>query len=82
MEPKELGIYIHIPFCKKKCYYCDFISYQGKTDLIEKYIESICLEIENWKKGINIQNIHLFLIFEMTTLWFKYYLNRIIITTS
>lgn len=55
MEPKELGIYIHIPFCKKKCYYCDFISYQGKTDLIEKYIESICLEIENWKKGINVK---------------------------
>ena len=55
METKELGIYIHIPFCKKKCYYCDFISYQGKTDLIEKYIESICLEIDNWKNSTNIK---------------------------
>lgn len=54
MEPKELGIYIHIPFCKRKCYYCDFISYQNKTELIDKYIESICLEIENWKKSINM----------------------------
>ncbi len=54
MEPKELGIYIHIPFCKRKCYYCDFISYQDKTELIDKYIESICLEIENWKKSINM----------------------------
>ncbi len=53
MEPKELGIYIHIPFCKRKCYYCDFISYQNKADLIEQYIESICLEIKNWKKSIN-----------------------------
>lgn len=53
MEPEELGIYIHIPFCKKKCYYCDFISYQNKTDLVEQYIESICLEIKNWKKSIN-----------------------------
>ena len=55
METKELGIYIHIPFCKKKCYYCDFISYQGKSEQIEKYIESICLEIENWKKNTNIK---------------------------
>ena len=54
MEPKELGIYIHIPFCKKKCYYCDFISYEGKENLVEKYIKSICVEIENWKKRINV----------------------------
>ncbi len=54
MEPKELGIYIHIPFCKKKCYYCDFISYPNKSSQVDKYIESICLEIENWKKGINV----------------------------
>lgn len=53
MEQKELGIYIHIPFCKKKCYYCDFISYSNKAELIDKYIESVCLEIENWKKSIN-----------------------------
>lgn len=55
METKELGIYIHIPFCKRKCYYCDFISYENKTELIEKYIKSICLEIENWKKYTNIK---------------------------
>ena len=55
MEPKELGIYIHIPFCKKKCYYCDFISYSNKTELIDKYIENICLEIENWKKSTNLK---------------------------
>ena len=54
MKPKELGIYIHIPFCKKKCYYCDFISYSNKAELVDKYIESICLEIENWKKSANI----------------------------
>lgn len=54
MEPKELGIYIHIPFCKRKCYYCDFISYENKGKLIDKYIKSICLEIENWKNRTNI----------------------------
>ena len=50
---KELGIYIHIPFCVRKCYYCDFISYSNKADLVEKYIESVEKEIQNWKKSIN-----------------------------
>ena len=31
---KELGIYIHIPFCKQKCYYCDFVSYANKKEKI------------------------------------------------
>ncbi|MEG1142828.1 MAG: radical SAM family heme chaperone HemW, partial [Clostridia bacterium] len=42
---KELSIYIHIPFCISKCFYCDFISFTNKNNLIEKYIDSICLEI-------------------------------------
>ena len=42
MENKnELGIYIHIPFCKQKCYYCDFISFVDKRKYVDKYIESL-----------------------------------------
>lgn len=44
---KELGIYVHIPFCKQRCSYCDFISYCDKNDLIEKYIKALKQEIEN-----------------------------------
>lgn len=44
MNKKKLGIYIHIPFCKQKCNYCDFISYTNKCDKIESYIN--CLEKE------------------------------------
>lgn len=43
---KKLGLYIHIPFCKKKCDYCDFISFSNKTDLIEQYINSLNKEIK------------------------------------
>lgn len=43
---RELGIYIHIPFCKKKCDYCDFVSYAKKNGMIEKYIDSIIKEID------------------------------------
>ena len=38
-----LGLYIHIPFCKKKCNYCDFLSFTSKE--YEAYIDSLCLEI-------------------------------------
>ena len=48
MNKEELGIYIHIPFCKKKCYYCDFISYCDKNELIDKYIEGLKKEIINF----------------------------------
>ena len=48
MNKEELGIYIHIPFCKKKCYYCDFISYCDKNELIDKYIECLKKEIINF----------------------------------
>lgn len=44
---KNLGIYIHIPFCVKKCDYCDFISYCDKKNLIEAYIEKLKEEITN-----------------------------------
>ena len=48
---KELGIYVHIPFCKRKCAYCDFISFSGKARLIEKYVESLKREINKCKIG-------------------------------
>lgn len=43
---KKIGIYIHIPFCKSKCYYCDFISYCNKEGDIKSYIQCLEKEIE------------------------------------
>ena len=45
----ELGIYVHIPFCVKKCDYCDFISYSNCFDMQERYIEKLLEEIEENK---------------------------------
>lgn len=50
MRNRELGVYVHIPFCKHKCEYCDFISYCNKDEQIEEYIEAL-------KKEIKMQNI-------------------------
>ena len=48
---KELGIYIHIPFCKSKCLYCDFNSYANKDSCIDGYIKSVKREIERYAQG-------------------------------
>ena len=50
MENKELGIYIHIPFCQHKCDYCDFISFSHKQKFIKNYMEAVKKEIGNYFK--------------------------------
>ena len=39
------GLYIHIPFCRQKCLYCDFPSFAGREDLQEHYTASLLAEI-------------------------------------
>lgn len=46
---KKLGLYIHIPFCVKKCYYCDFCSFVNKSkEDIVKYIDAVIKEIRDF----------------------------------
>ena len=49
----KLGIYVHIPFCRQKCYYCDFISYANNEEKIEEYINALKKEIKEESKNIN-----------------------------
>lgn len=44
---KEIGIYIHIPFCIKKCEYCDFVSYCNKKEYVPQYINALKKEMKN-----------------------------------
>ena len=39
------GIYVHIPFCLQKCFYCDFPSYAGRERYMEDYAKALCREI-------------------------------------
>jgi len=41
----EKGLYIHIPFCKSKCLYCDFCSFSGKEGLMLNYTKALAKEI-------------------------------------
>lgn len=43
---KEISLYIHIPFCKQRCFYCDFPTFAGKEGLREDYIKALVKEIE------------------------------------
>lgn len=43
---KEISLYIHIPFCKQRCFYCDFPTFAGKERFREEYIEALVKEIE------------------------------------
>ncbi|MEE1031721.1 MAG: radical SAM family heme chaperone HemW [Ruminococcus sp.] len=43
---KELELYIHIPFCIKKCEYCDFLSGPGTISAQREYVDAVCREIE------------------------------------
>lgn len=52
----KIGIYVHIPFCKQKCLYCDFISYSNKQDCIEKYIERLKKEIDDVSSKIDVNS--------------------------
>ncbi|MDO4189066.1 MAG: radical SAM family heme chaperone HemW [Lachnospiraceae bacterium] len=43
---KKLGIYVHIPFCVRKCAYCDFLSFEGKSDKQGPYIGALNREVD------------------------------------
>lgn len=38
---KEFGLYIHIPFCRQKCFYCDFPSFAGREKKIDRYLQAL-----------------------------------------
>lgn len=43
---RDLSLYIHIPFCRKKCLYCDFLSASASDAEIDSYVNLLCREIE------------------------------------
>ena len=46
---KEIGIYVHIPFCKKKCFYCDFCSFECDENTHKDYVKALINEIRAFR---------------------------------
>lgn len=48
MKTNKVGIYIHIPFCVRKCYYCDFLSYDETDEIAQEiYTKALLREMES-----------------------------------
>ena len=52
------GIYIHVPFCAKKCNYCDFFSVSYQKQLVENYVQAIIRNIKYYANNIKINTIY------------------------
>ncbi len=46
---KQIGLYLHFPFCEQKCRYCDFSSWAGKEKHMDSYLEALFQELESYK---------------------------------
>lgn len=54
-----VGLYVHIPFCVKKCHYCDFACYAGQERHVEAYLDALEAELKAYPRGLPIQTIYL-----------------------
>lgn len=64
MTKKPLGIYVHIPFCVKKCNYCDFLSAPATKQVRKSYIEALIRQIEEHRDFVTEGN------YEVKTIYF------------
>lgn len=59
---KTSGLYIHIPFCIRRCGYCDFNTFAGQSHLLPKYINAVCQELDwigrHQGDGVEIDSIY------------------------
>ena len=45
VTPRPLGLYLHIPFCRQKCAYCDFYSLSGQDARMDDYVDALCAHL-------------------------------------
>ncbi len=52
------GLYIHIPFCEQKCFYCSFVIAVGQEHRMKEYVDSLCVEMLA-HRGIKMQTVYI-----------------------
>lgn len=53
MMKNKLGLYVHIPFCVRKCKYCDFLSFVSEDSLQTRYVYALVEEMKRWKEKVS-----------------------------
>ncbi|MDD5402752.1 MAG: coproporphyrinogen-III oxidase family protein, partial [Dehalococcoidales bacterium] len=54
----SVSLYIHIPFCRKRCSYCSFVSYAGRLGDIAKYMQAVKYEISQRIDGRQLKSVY------------------------
>ncbi|GKU23618.1 radical SAM family heme chaperone HemW [Clostridium folliculivorans] len=54
---EKIALYVHIPFCKQKCFYCDFHSFQGMEEAMERYTKALIEEIKRKAQKYEITSV-------------------------
>ncbi len=57
-EAKSLGIYIHVPFCIRKCPYCDFYSCENSLHKRDAYVQAVCRNLRHYGDGTAVDTIY------------------------
>lgn len=58
MNKRELELYIHIPFCARKCAYCDFLSFAAPVRIYREYVEKLIEEIYGQRGNFQDYQVH------------------------
>ena len=53
------SVYVHVPFCRHRCGYCDFTLVAGRDDLIDRYVEALRLELRRVEQPLEIDTLYL-----------------------
>lgn len=57
-EKRSLGLYLHIPFCRSKCAYCDFCSFADADEaLMNEYTEALCLDMQDYSRSADVYRV-------------------------
>ena len=58
MDKNNLELYIHTPFCVKKCAYCDFLSFPAEKEIQKQYVNCLIEEIRQFDLAGGLRGIY------------------------